>query len=100
MHVRMEASLDQSLVERASQGDIDAFEELVRSHMASVYRLSVAILGSEHDAADATQEAFVAAWRGLGRLRDPDRFDAWLIASTSTPAREVLRLIPAIAQSP
>jgi RNA polymerase sigma-70 factor (ECF subfamily) len=96
----MEASLDHSLVERASQGDIDAFEELVRSHMASVYRLSVAILGSEHDAADATQEAFVAAWRGLGRLRDPDRFDAWLKRININACREVLRLIPAIAQSP
>jgi RNA polymerase sigma-70 factor (ECF subfamily) len=46
--------------------------------MDAVYRLSFAILGDEADARDAAQDTFVAAWRQIGRLRDPDRFDAWL----------------------
>ena len=46
--------------------------------MDAVYRLSFAILGDEADARDAAQDTFVTAWRQIGRLREPDRFDAWL----------------------
>ena len=46
--------------------------------MDAVYRLSFAILGDEADARDAAQDTFVTAWRQIGRLRDADRFDAWL----------------------
>jgi len=46
--------------------------------MDAVYRLSFAILGDEADARDAAQETFVSAWRQIGRVRDADRFDAWL----------------------
>jgi RNA polymerase sigma-70 factor (ECF subfamily) len=46
--------------------------------MDAVYRLSFAILGDEADARDAAQDTFVTAWRQIGTLRDPDRFDAWL----------------------
>ena len=52
-------------------------EQLVRTRMDAVYRLSFAILGNEADARDAAQEAFVAAWRQLPRLRDVVCFDAW-----------------------
>lgn len=46
--------------------------------MDAVYRLSLAILGDEADARDAAQETFISAWRQIGRVRDADRFDAWL----------------------
>jgi RNA polymerase sigma-70 factor (ECF subfamily) len=46
--------------------------------MDAVYRLSFAILADEADARDAAQDTFVTAWRQIGKLRDPDRFDAWL----------------------
>ena len=46
--------------------------------MDAVYRLSFAILGDEADARDAAQDTFVTAWRQIGRVRDVDRFDAWL----------------------
>ena len=46
--------------------------------MDAVYRLCFAILGDEADARDAAQDTFVTAWRQIGRLRDPDRYDAWL----------------------
>ncbi|MBA2299476.1 MAG: sigma-70 family RNA polymerase sigma factor [Chloroflexi bacterium] len=46
--------------------------------MNAVYRLSFAILADEADARDAAQDTFVTAWRQIGKLRDPERFDAWL----------------------
>ncbi len=77
--------MERALVERArgvgpSGTDIRnraAFDAFVRSRVDAVYRTSLAILGDTADAADATQEAFVSAWRQVGSLRDPARFDAW-----------------------
>jgi RNA polymerase sigma-70 factor (ECF subfamily) len=69
---------DRSLIDRARHGDLGAFEEIVRTRMDAVYRLSFAILSDEADARDAAQETFVMAWRKIGELREPERFDAWL----------------------
>ena len=70
--------MERSLVERARSGDRHAFDALVRDRIGAVYRTSLAILGEPADAADATQETFVSAWRHRDSLRDPDSFDAWL----------------------
>lgn len=59
--------------------------------MDAVYRLTYAILGDEADATDAAQEAFVAAWRQIGRLRDAGRFDAWFRRIAVNAARMTLR---------
>jgi len=66
------------LVERARGGDRAAFEELVDDFVERALRTAMAILGNDSDARDATQDAFLAAWRGMRGLRDPERFDAWL----------------------
>jgi RNA polymerase sigma-70 factor (ECF subfamily) len=72
-------------------GDRDAFESIVRARMDAVYRLSFAILGDEADARDAAQETFVAAWREMPRLRDPERFEAWLQRIAVNAARQTIR---------
>jgi RNA polymerase sigma-70 factor (ECF subfamily) len=61
----------------ARGGDPAAFEALVATRLAGAFRLAAAILGRDADAADAVQNALVAAWRELPRLRELDRFDAW-----------------------
>ena len=66
------------LVARAQAGDRDAFEALLERWLDPSLRAAFVILGNEADARDATQEAFLQAWRDIPRLRDPDRFDAWL----------------------
>ena len=85
------ASLDSDLVERARRGDADAFETIVRDRMGAVYRLSYAITGNEADAADATQDAFVAAWKQVHSLRDASRLEAWLGRIAINSARMVVR---------
>ena len=65
------------LVERARSGDAEAFDALVTLRLMPTFRLARAILGRMEEAEDATQEAFIAAWRGLPSLRNPERFDAW-----------------------
>ncbi|HEX5465208.1 MAG TPA: sigma-70 family RNA polymerase sigma factor [Candidatus Limnocylindrales bacterium] len=83
--------METELVGRARSGDTAAFDALVRTRLERVHRMSLAILGNEADAADATQDAFIAAWRRLPALRDPDRFDAWLWRIVSNTCRERLR---------
>lgn len=63
---------------QAMRGDHDAFASLVTAATARLYALACLILRDPARAEDATQEAFVRAWREVPRLRDADRFDAWL----------------------
>ena len=71
-------ALEAGLVERARHGDPAAFETLLSGRLDKLFRTAWAILGSEADARDAIQEACLATWRQLPRLRDVERFDAWL----------------------
>jgi RNA polymerase sigma-70 factor, ECF subfamily len=71
-------AMQRTLVERAMGGDRDAFADLVRSSAARQYALATLILHDGDRAQDAVQEALVSAWNGLGALRDPDAWDAWL----------------------
>jgi RNA polymerase sigma-70 factor (ECF subfamily) len=87
----IEARDQRSLVNRARAGDVAAFESLVRSRMDAIYRLDLAILGEDADAADAAQETFIAAWRKLGSLKDPDRFEAWLQRVSVNACRMIRR---------
>ena len=87
----IEIAKDRSLVDRAHHGDLDAFEELMHARIDAIYRLSYAIVGDEADARDSTQETFIAAWRRIRELRDPDRFDAWLQRIAVNAARMTLR---------
>ena len=69
-------------VERARQGDHDAFAELVRGTVARLDTAARLILRDPELARDAVQEGLFRAWRDLRSLRDPDRFDAWLYKLT------------------
>jgi RNA polymerase sigma-70 factor (ECF subfamily) len=86
-----EAATVTALVDLACAGDRSAFESLVRARSDSMFRLSVAILGDEADAADAVQDAFIGVWRQLPRLREPDRFEAWLRRIVVNSCRMTLR---------
>jgi RNA polymerase sigma-70 factor (ECF subfamily) len=88
---RIGPAIDRSLIDRARNGDPDAFETIVRARMDAVYRLTSAILGDEADARDAAQETFVAAWRQMPRLREPDKFEAWLQRVAVNASRMTLR---------
>jgi RNA polymerase sigma-70 factor (ECF subfamily) len=83
-------SADDALVRRARAGDAAAFAALVDARIDRCYRIAVSILANEADAADATQDALVSAWRQLPRLRDPGVFDGWLnriVANAALMAR-------------
>jgi DNA-directed RNA polymerase specialized sigma24 family protein len=70
--------VDRDLVEQAKRGDREAFALLARTHADSLFAVAQRILRDVDRAEDATQQTLVIAWRELRRLRDPDRFGAWL----------------------
>ena len=83
--------MDRELLLRVRAGDREAFDLIVAAKAESMYRTALAVLGNEADARDVAQDAFVAAWRGIGGLRDIDRFDAWLGRILINQCRSALR---------
>jgi RNA polymerase sigma-70 factor (ECF subfamily) len=71
-------AMQRELVERAIGGDREAFSALLRTSAPRQYAVAHLILRDGDRAQDAVQEAFVSAWKGLGALRDPDAWGAWL----------------------
>jgi RNA polymerase sigma-70 factor (ECF subfamily) len=69
---------DEALVRQAQQGSTSAFEELVRHYDRVVLRLALNITGSYEDAQDIYQEAFLRAYRNLGRFRFECSFYTWI----------------------
>ena len=66
------------VVERAMRGDREAFGMLVNLTSDRMFAIATRILRDSHLAEDALQSSLITAWRELPRLRDPDRFEAWV----------------------
>ena len=84
-------SADAALLERVRAGDASALDELIARHHGAAFRVAVAILGSEADAADATQEGMLRALRGLDRFRGESSFRTWLVSIVANEAKSSLR---------
>jgi RNA polymerase sigma-70 factor (ECF subfamily) len=80
-----------ALVAAARSGDQGAFAVLIERHYPMVLSLCARALGDADAARDVTQEAAVAALLGLGRLRNADRFGAWLAGIGLNLCRRLLR---------
>jgi RNA polymerase sigma-70 factor (ECF subfamily) len=78
MSVDYSALNDADLVERTKSGDNRGFDELVRRYRDRVYRLSTKILRHDDDAAEALQDAFLSAYRGLPNFKSESTFSTWL----------------------
>ena len=79
------------LVERARQGDHDAFAKLVDPSLARLDAAARLILRDAELARDAVQETLIRAWRDLPGLRDPERFDAWIHRLTVNACLDLAR---------
>jgi RNA polymerase sigma-70 factor, ECF subfamily len=66
------------LVGRAQAGDRGAFEELVRRHADRLNAVVLRFVADRDAAQEVTQEAFLRAWRGIGRFQKRSRFFTWL----------------------
>jgi RNA polymerase sigma-70 factor, ECF subfamily len=83
--------MQRALVERAQDGDLDAFSQLVKASLRRLDGVARLILRDSDRAQDAVQDALLMAWRDLRALRDPDAWDAWLHRLTVRACYKVAR---------
>ncbi|MFC4942297.1 RNA polymerase sigma factor [Pseudonocardia sp. GCM10023141] len=82
---------DLTLVVRAQEGDVRAFEVLARRHQAALYRLAVRVMGDAAEAEDALQEALLDAWRRIDRFRGDSAFSTWMYRVVTNRCVAMLR---------
>jgi RNA polymerase sigma factor (sigma-70 family) len=78
---------DEELVERARRGDMQAYGDLVQRYQEVALRTALVVGADAQEAEDAAQEAFVKAYRALGRFRQGAPFRPWLLRIVANEAR-------------
>jgi RNA polymerase sigma-70 factor (ECF subfamily) len=89
--IRPLADEDEFLVRSAQQGDLRAFEALVEKYQKKMLNLAYRLLGDYEEACDAVQEAFLSAFRAVGKFRGEARFSSWLYGIVLNQARNRLK---------
>jgi RNA polymerase sigma-70 factor (ECF subfamily) len=85
--VEAERIAEASLLARAREGDVRAYEELVERHQAVAFRVAWLVTRSTAEAEEAAQDGFVKAYRSLDRFRPGEPFRPWLLAIVGNEAR-------------
>jgi RNA polymerase sigma-70 factor (ECF subfamily) len=86
----MEAS-EREVYRAAIHGDREAFEMIIRTQSRVLFAIAYGILQNREEAEDAVQDALVKAWKSRWRVRDPEKFPAWLSMIARHRARDVFR---------
>lgn len=87
-----EPELDEvTLVVRAQEGDVRAFELLARRHQGVLFRAAVRIVGDPADAEDALQEALLDAWRRIAGFQGDSAFSTWMYRIVTNRCLDLLR---------
>src|SRR5262244_4298156 len=87
----MDAADAAAVLARARQGDSEAFRALVERHSRSVFRLAFRMTGNEQDAEDVVQEAFLRAYKQLGRFESRANFGTWLYRIVANCSVDLMR---------
>src|SRR5690606_25523322 len=88
---RLAAADDHLVAGRAIDGDVAAFEVLVRRYSPMMRAYARRVMGSDADVDDIVQEAFVTAWQRFSELEDPAAVKSWLMRIVSRKAMDRVR---------
>jgi len=77
---RLTADEDYELVSLCQKGDAAAFEALVEKHQKKILNIAYRMIGNYEEACEVVQDAFLAAYRAVGKFRGESRFSSWLCA--------------------
>jgi len=87
---------EREMYRAAIHGDREAFGMIIRRHSRALFAIGYGILQSREEAEDAVQDALVKAWKSRWRVRDPEKFPAWLCMIARHRARDVFRKRPTV----
>ena len=85
-----ERSIDQALVERVQGGDKAAFDILVQKYQSKIIQLAYRYVHDQDEAMDVAQEAFIKAYKALGRFRGDSAFYTWIYRIAINTAKNYL----------
>jgi RNA polymerase sigma-70 factor (ECF subfamily) len=100
LEVSVKASDDLSLVRASKNGDVAAFEHLVKRYDRKLLRIAQSVTHNTEDAQDAVQEAFLKAFQNLALFREESQFSTWLIRITLNQSLMKLRKQRALREVP
>src|SRR5215813_11029266 len=80
-----------ALVQAAKQGDVGAFEQLVKRYDRNIFRIAQHITQNREDAEDVVQDAFLKAYENLGQFQEQSKFYTWLVRIAVNEALMKLR---------
>lgn len=80
-----------SLIKEAKNKNPDAFDQLMRTQLQSMYRIAISMLQNEEDAADAIQETTLKCWQKIGQLKNDEYFQTWLTRILINQCKDVLK---------
>ena len=86
----MDAS-EREQYQAAIHGDREAFEMIIRTHSRTLFAIAYGILQNREEAEDVVQDSLVKAWKMRRRVREPEKFPAWLSMITRHRAHDVFR---------
>jgi RNA polymerase sigma-70 factor, ECF subfamily len=75
----------------AIHGDQEAFEMIIRTHSRTLFAIAYGILQNREEAEEIVQDSLVKAWKTRWRVRDPEKFPAWLATIARHRAHDVFR---------
>ena len=84
-------SNEHAIYRAAIQGDREAFEMIIRSSSRNLFAIAYGILQSREEAEDVVQDTLVKAWKSRWRVRDPEKFPAWISTIARHRARDLAR---------
>lgn len=87
----MNREQEAAIVRRVLDGDVNAFETLVREYEKNVYNIALRMVNNSEDASDMTQEAFIKAYNSLPNFRGDSKFSVWLYRIVSNVCLDFLR---------
>lgn len=82
---------ENAVVRAVLNGDVNAFEMLVKEYEKNVYNLALRMVGNSEDAADMSQEAFIKAYNSLDSFRGDSKFSVWLYRIVSNVCLDFIR---------
>ncbi len=88
---RTVASDDLDLVHATKDGDVAAFEQLVKRYDRKLLRIAQCVTHNREDSQDAVQEAFLKAYQNMAEFREDSQFSTWLIRITLNQSLMKLR---------